>query len=225
MIDISPNVVARAEELCDQGSCARGYVVDITDNAAVRRCFTKIENEWGPVYALVNNAGVSSQNPIEDVTQAEWDKVMAVNVYGSFNCIQAALPGMKREQRGQDHQLLLQERPRRASALMVPYSAAKGAIIAMTQAIAYEVAPFHINCNCVCPGITDHTGVWSFVSSGYTQNLHMDREEVVKKFTAKVPLGRLTAIEDVVDYIEFLTVSGDYCTGQALNISGGREMH
>ena len=108
---------------------------------------------------------------------------------------------------------------------MVPYSAAKGAIIAMTQAIAYEIAKYNINCNCLCPGITDATGVWDNVSAGYIRNLQMPREQVVEKFTAKIPLKRLTSIEDVVDFVEFLTASGDYCTGQAFNISGGREMH
>jgi len=224
MLDISPQVKERASALCGAGGSAKGYAVDIADGAAVKRCFAEIESEWGPVYALVNNAGVSSQNLIEDVTPGEWEKVIAVNVYGTFNCIQAALPGMKRERQGKIINFSSKS-GKTGSALMVPYSAAKGAVIAMTQAIACEVAPFHINCNCVCPGITDHTGVWSFVSSGYVKNLHMDREQVVKKFTEKVPLGRLTAIEDVVDYVEFLTVSADYCTGQALNISGGREMH
>jgi NAD(P)-dependent dehydrogenase (short-subunit alcohol dehydrogenase family) len=108
---------------------------------------------------------------------------------------------------------------------MAHYSAAKGAIIALTQALAFELASDNIKVNCVCPGITDATGVWSEVSKAYTENLKLPREEVIKKFTAKIPLGRLTAIEDVVEFVHFLTVSGDYCTGQAFNITGGREMH
>jgi len=108
---------------------------------------------------------------------------------------------------------------------MVPYSAAKGSIIALTQALAFEYADSNIKINCICPGITDATGVWSNVSEGYTKNLNMPKEEVVKKFTAKIPLKRLTRIEDVVEFVSFLTVSGDYCTGQAFNITGGREMH
>jgi NAD(P)-dependent dehydrogenase (short-subunit alcohol dehydrogenase family) len=63
------------------------------------------------------------------------------------------------------------------------------------------------------------------VSKGYIENLKLPREEVVKKFTAKIPLGRLTAIQDVVDFVIFLTTRGEYCTGQAFNITGGREMH
>lgn len=108
---------------------------------------------------------------------------------------------------------------------MTPYSAAKGAIIALTQSLAYELAEYKINVNCVCPGITDLTGVWANVSEGYTKNLNMPREAVVEKFSAKVPLKTLATIDDIVEYVFFMTVSGDYCTGQALNISGGREMH
>ena len=108
---------------------------------------------------------------------------------------------------------------------MVPYSAAKGAIISLTQALAYEVAADNIKVNAICPGITDATGVWSSVSKGYTENLKLPREEVVKKFTAKIPLGRLTDIQDVVGFVMFLTTQGEYCTGQAFNITGGREMH
>ncbi len=111
------------------------------------------------------------------------------------------------------------------SALMAPYSAAKGAIIALTHALAFEFAEENIKVNCLCPGITDATGVWSSVSEGYTKNLQMSREEVIKKFTAKIPLDRLTAIEDLVEFVYFLSVSGDYCTGQAFNVTGGREMH
>jgi NAD(P)-dependent dehydrogenase (short-subunit alcohol dehydrogenase family) len=112
------------------------------------------------------------------------------------------------------------------SALMAHYSAAKAAVIGLTQALAYELADFNINVNCVCPGITDNTGVWSHVSAGYIQNLKLAREDVVKKFSDKIPLKRLAAIKDVVAVTCFLASEGaDYMTGQAVNITGGREMH
>ena len=92
--------------------------------------------------------------------------------------------------------------------------------------MAYEFAKDGIQVNCVCPGITDQTGVWNFMSANYIDNLKQTREQVVKQFTAKVPLGRLASIEDVVDVTVFLCSSGaDYMTGQAVNITGGREMH
>lgn len=213
-----------AELLSSQGYEAHGWVVNITDKEAVDKVFGEIREVYGRIYALANVAGVVSQHPIEEVTLQEWEKMMSVNVYGAFFCIQAALADMK-ERKGGKIINFSSKSGKTGSALMVPYSYAKGAVIAMTQAIAYELAPFNINCNCVCPGITDSTGVWDNVSTGYIHNLKLPRDQVVDKFTAKVPLKRLTSIEDVVDFVEFLTVSGDYCTGQAFNISGGREMH
>lgn len=224
LLDIDPAVLDSAQLLANEGAMAKGYTLDITDSDEVKRVFETIRADLGPVYALVNNAGAAHQAPIEETTTADWEKMMAVNVYGSFYCIQAAIGDMKAAKKGKIVNFSSKS-GKTGSALMAPYSSAKGAVIAMTQAIAYEVAPYNINVNCVCPGITDATGVWNFVSDGYIQNLHMPKDQVVDKFTGKVPLGRLAAIEDIVDYVDFLTCSGDYCTGQALNISGGREMH
>jgi NAD(P)-dependent dehydrogenase (short-subunit alcohol dehydrogenase family) len=109
---------------------------------------------------------------------------------------------------------------------MCHYSAAKAAIIGLTQALAYELADFGITVNCLCPGIAENTGVWSHVSAGYIENLAMPRDEVVKKFTSKVPLGRLASIADIVAVTRFVASEGaDYMTGQAINVTGGREMH
>lgn len=224
LLDVNPAVLDSAQQLRQAGYTAEGWVVDITDKASVDETFSQIRQKFGPVYALVNVAGVVSQHPIEEVTLQEWERMMAVNVYGAFFCIQAVLPDMK-ERMGGKIINFSSKSGKTGSALMVPYSSAKGAVIAMTQAIAYEIAPYNINCNCLCPGITDATGVWDNVSAGYIHNLKMPREQVVEKFTAKIPLKRLTSIDDVVDFVEFLTASGDYCTGQAFNISGGREMH
>ncbi len=219
MIDINPAVMDEAKRLG-----LRGYILDITDQQATLACFEKIAAEFGTVYTLVNTAGVVDQRPIEDTTPEILDKMMKVNVYGSLYCIQGVLAGMKAAKDGKIINFSSKS-GKTGSALMVPYSAAKGAVIAMTQAVAFEVADFNIKVNAICPGITDATGVWSEVSKGYTENLKMEKDEVVKKFTAKIPLKRLTAIQDIVDYVLFLAAKGEYCTGQALNITGGREMH
>src|SRR5208283_2970981 len=112
------------------------------------------------------------------------------------------------------------------SALMSHYSAAKAAIIGFTQSLAYELADYGITSNCLCPGITEDTGVWKNVSAGYIQNLGKTRDEVMKQFTSKVPLKRLAQIDDIVAVTLFLASNGaDYMTGQAINVTGGREMH
>ena len=221
MIDINPAVLTEAQRM---GGGTKGYILDITDQKAVLDCFAKISGELGDVYALVNTAGIVDQRPIEETTPEIMDRVMRVNVHGSLYCIQGVLAGMKKAKDGKIINFSSKS-GKTGSALMVPYSAAKGAVIALTQAVAFEVADFNIKVNALCPGITDATGVWSEVSKGYTENMKLPREEVVKKFTAKIPLKRLTDIQDIVDFVLFLTAKGEYCTGQAFNITGGREMH
>jgi|LSQX01.2.fsa_nt_gb NAD(P)-dependent dehydrogenase (short-subunit alcohol dehydrogenase family) len=224
MIDINPQVDIEAERLAKEGYHVKSYVLDITDREAVLKVFDEIYNEIGPVYALVNNAGIVDQRPFDEITSEQMDLQMRVNVSGTLFCTQGAIRGMKENKAGKIINFSSKS-GKTGSALMVHYSAAKGAVIALTQALAFELADHKINVNCLCPGITDATGVWSEVSKGYIHNLQMPRDEVVDRFTAKIPLKRLTAIEDVVEFTHFLTVSGDYCTGQAFNITGGREMH
>ena len=224
MIDINPEVRAQADRLSKQGFAVKGYIVDITDQKATLAGFTQIAKDLGRVYCLVNNAGIVDQRPIEETTPELMDSMMRVNVHGAVYCIQGVLAGMKEMKDGKIINFSSKS-GKTGSALMVPYSAAKGAVIALTSALANEVAAYNIKVNCLCPGITDATGVWSEVSKGYVQNLNMSREEVIKKFTAKIPLGRLTNIQDVVDFVFFLATKGEYCTGQAFNITGGREMH
>ncbi len=224
LLDINPEVTKSAEGLAAEGLTARGYVTDITSREAVQECFADITKALGPVYCLVNNAGVVDQRPFEDVTPEVLDLMFKVNVYGTVYCCQEALKTMKTLGDGRIVNFSSKS-GKTGSALMAPYSAAKGSIIALTHSLAFEYAQNNIKVNCLCPGITDATGVWSSVSEGYTKNLNLSRDEVIKKFTAKIPLGRLTDIEDLVEFVQFLTVSGDYCTGQAFNVTGGREMH
>lgn len=224
MIDVNPEIVAQAERLAAGGARVRGYAIDITDQAAVLECFARISADLGDPQVLVNSAGIVDTRPIEQVTPELMDRMMRVNVHGTVYCIQGVVAGMKRRREGKIINFSSKS-GKTGSALMAPYSAAKGAVIALTQALAFELAEFDIQVNALCPGITDATGVWSSVSKGYTENLKMSREEVVKKFTAKIPLGRLTSIQDVVDFVLFLATKGHYCTGQAFNLTGGREMH
>ena len=224
LLDIVPEIAAAAESLKKRGHAAKGFVLDITDRDAVFACFATIIAEFGDIHTLVNNAGVVDQRPFEETGPEVFDRMFKVNVYGASYCIQAAVPSMKKQKEGKIINFSSKS-GKTGSALMAPYSAAKGAVIALTQALAFEYAPHNIKINAICPGITGETGVWDSVSSGYIHNLKLPREEVIKKFTAKVPLARLTEIGDVVDFVFFLAASGDYCTGQAFNITGGREMH
>lgn len=225
MIDINPEVLVQADRLSKEyGTTVKGYILNITDRNAVLQCFGTIAKELGPVFALVNNAGIVDQRPFEEITEELINKQMAVNVNGTLFCTQGAAKSMKEKKEGRIINFSSKS-GKTGSALMAHYSAAKGAIIALTHALAFELASFNIQVNSICPGITDATGVWKEVSSGYTTNLNLSREEVIKQFTSKIPLKRLTDIQDIVEMVYFLTLKGDYMTGQAYNITGGREMH
>lgn len=223
MLDIDSLVEESANQLNVDGNVF-GYTIDISIESEVTSLFERIITEFGPVYSLINVAGVVTQKPIEDVNLSDWKKMMDVNVYGSFNCIKAVVPSMKQMHDGKIINFSSKS-GKTGSALMVPYSAAKGAIISMTQAVSHELASYNIKVNALCPGIVEETGVWDSVSKGYIENLKMKKNDVIEKFTKKIPLQRLAKIDDIVEFTEFLVTSGEYCTGQAFNITGGREMH
>ncbi len=224
MIDINPQVMVEADRLRSSGGVAKGYVLDITDREAVLNCFEEIIDEFGLIFALINNAGIVDQRPFEEITADQINQQMAVNVNGTLFCCQGAVKSMREGGIGRIMNFSSKS-GKTGSALMAHYSAAKGAIIALTHALAFELAPDNINVNCVCPGITDYSGVWSEVSKGYVENLKLPREEVIDIFTKKIPLKRLTSIEDIVEFVYYVTTKGDYLTGQSFNITGGREVH
>ena len=216
-------VDATVAELKQAGYQVEGLAADVTNEEQVKavvdataKCFSN------KIDILVNVAGVAGQNPIEVITEKEWDFVFAVNCKGTFFFVKHVVPFMKAAHYGKIVNYSSQS-GKNGSALLSHYSAAKGAIISFTQALAFEFAKDNINVNCVCPGVVDNTGVWTFMSSNYIENMKQEKAEVVKKFSAKIPLGRLASIEDVVDTTVYLCSSAsDYITAQSLNISGGR---
>jgi NAD(P)-dependent dehydrogenase (short-subunit alcohol dehydrogenase family) len=225
--DLDPKAVdAAAKELSTGGTVCQGLAADVTQEAPVAEAVAAAAKFLdGRIDILVNVAGIVGQGKVEDLTVAEWDKMFAVNCRGSFLFIKHVVPLMKKYHYGKIVNYSSKS-GKTGSALMSHYSAAKAAVMGLTQALAFELADHGITVNCLCPGITDHTGVWSHVSAGYIKNLEMPREDVIKKFTEKIPLKRLAKIEDVVALTLFLSSSGaDYMTGQAINVTGGREMH
>jgi NAD(P)-dependent dehydrogenase (short-subunit alcohol dehydrogenase family) len=217
----------RLDAVCAElGPNCQGLAADVTAEDQVRLAVQAALAALGDrIDVLVNVAGaVGVGGPVEAMTLDNWESVFAVNCRGTFLFTREVVPAMKRGGRGSIVNFSSKS-GKTGSALMSAYSAAKAAMIGFTQALAFELAPV-IRVNCVCPGITEDTGVWSNVSADYVQNLKLPLPEVVKKFTSKVPLGRLARIEDVVNATCFLaSARADYMTGQAINITGGREMH
>jgi NAD(P)-dependent dehydrogenase (short-subunit alcohol dehydrogenase family) len=216
------------DAICGElGENCRGLAADITELDLVQRVVAAAQDAFGgAIDVLVNVAGtVGEGGKVEELTEQNWDFVFAVNCKGTFFFIKEVVPIMKQHGGGSIVNFSSKS-GKTGSALMSAYSSAKAAIIGLTQALAFELAGDKIRVNCVCPGITEATGVWSNVSADYVDNMGLPLDEVVKKFTAKVPLGRLARVEDVVQVTCFLASDrADYMTGQAINITGGREMH
>jgi NAD(P)-dependent dehydrogenase (short-subunit alcohol dehydrogenase family) len=218
-------VDSTVKELAAAGAQCRGLAADVTDAGQVQAVVNAARDFGGAIDILVNVAGVVSQAKVEDITEEEWDRTFDVNCRGAFLFTKYVVPLMKPRTYGKIINFSSKS-GKTGSAIMSAYSAAKAAIIGFTQALAYELAGDGITVNCLCPGITEDTGVWNQVSAGYVKNLKMSREEIVKQFTSKVPLKRLAKIADIVAVTLFLASEGaDYMTGQAINVTGGREMH
>ena len=218
----------KVDAVCAEvGDSCKGLAADVTNHEQVKQVVAAaVEAFGGTIDVLVNVAGTVGQgNKVEDIPEDNWQFVFDVNCKGTFLFIKEAVPVMKAGGGGNIVNFSSKS-GKTGSALMSHYSAAKAAIIGLTQALAFELANDHIRVNCVCPGITEGTGVWNNVSSDYIKNMNLPVDEIVKKFTAKVPLGRLARIADIVAVTTFLASDGaDYMTGQAINITGGREMH
>lgn len=213
-------------EIDPSGKLCKGLAADVTAHRQVVKVVQAASSEFGgKIDILINVAGIVAQGKVEDIDEKSWDQVFAVNCKGTFFFIKEVVPVMKKNGSGKIVNFSSKS-GKTGSALMSHYSAAKAAIIGLTQSLAFELAGSAINVNCLCPGITQNTGVWDNVSSGYVKNLKMPMDQIVEKFTAKVPLQRLAQVEDVVAVTCFLASKGaDYMTGQAINVTGGREMH
>ncbi|MEW6355337.1 MAG: SDR family NAD(P)-dependent oxidoreductase [Planctomycetota bacterium] len=219
-------VDAAVSEITKDGGDCRGLAADVTNERQAAKVVSAAASAFdGRLDVLVNVAGVTGQGKIEDLTEKEWDRVFAVNCKGTFLFIKHVVPIMKAQKSGKIVNFSSKS-GKTGSALLSHYSAAKAAIIGLTQALAYELADHGINVNCICPGIVEKTGVWSVLAGEYMKNLKLTEPQVVERFTSKVPLKRLTRIQDVVAVTLFLASEGsDYMTGQAINVTGGREMH
>jgi meso-butanediol dehydrogenase/(S,S)-butanediol dehydrogenase/diacetyl reductase len=208
-----------------------GVQVDVTRAADVARMVDEPYKRWGRLDVLFNNAGVIRVQPLLDVTEAEWDRVMAVNLKAVFFVLQAAARRMKEqspiagsEVRGKLIHTASIAGYRGGNHLMTPYSASKAGVISLTRSAAQALAADRITSNCVCPGAVD-TPMWEQID-GELARLHgWAPREAWKKRTAGIPLGRPETAEDVAGVVAFLAgPDSDYMTGQAIKVDGGLVM-
>ena len=182
---------------------ARAIRCDAAGTEAVAAAVASIP----PVDVLVNNAGISHVGLISQITPEEWDRLFAVNVKSIYNTVRAVLPAMLQKQAGAVVNLSSMWGQAGASC-EAAYSATKGAVIALTQALARELGPSGIRVNAVSPGMIDTE-----------MNAHLSAEDKAA-LAEDTPLGRIGTPEEVAQAILFLA-EADFVTGQNLPVNGG----
>jgi meso-butanediol dehydrogenase / (S,S)-butanediol dehydrogenase / diacetyl reductase len=204
---------------------------DVTRAEDVARMIDEPYRRWGRLDVLFNNAGVIRVQPLLDVTEAEWDRVLDVNLKAVFFVLQAAARRMKAqppmagsELRGKLIQTASIAGYRGGNHLTTPYSASKAGVISLTRSAAQALAPDRITSNCVCPGAVD-TVMWEQLDRELATLHGLAPREAWKRRIAGIPLGRPEKAEDVAGVVAFLAgPDSDYMTGQALKIDGGLVM-
>ena len=176
---------------------------DVADSAAVKKAFEAIED----VDILICNAGICYSGLMSSLPEENWDRIFDVNVKGIYNCVNAAMPAFLRKHAGSIITVSSMWGQSGASC-EAAYSATKGAVIALTQALAKELGPSGIRVNCVAPGVI------------LTDMCATVEPEILEEMASDTPVGRNGTPMDVAKAMEYLA-NAEFVTGQVLSVNGG----
>jgi acetoacetyl-CoA reductase len=199
--------VVRAIETA--GGLAFAHRADVTSKDEVKALVGQVEAAWpGSLAFLVNNAGITADRTLKNMADADWHKVIEVNLHGAYNTTTAVLPLLIA--RGFGRIINISSVIGQSGGFgQTNYAASKAALVGFTRSLALETARHNITVNAVCPG---------FVATEMVQAMPA---EVLGKVIDKIPLRRLARTEEVARLVRFLVLEGDYITGQQFNINGG----
>ncbi|OPZ92076.1 MAG: Sorbitol-6-phosphate 2-dehydrogenase [candidate division TA06 bacterium ADurb.Bin417] len=207
------------------GQAGHPAAVDVTDAAAVRSEVESLARDPGRLDILVSNAGILKVHEVTEFPEEEWRRVIEVNLTGYFICAKYAALVMKRQRSGSIIQVNSKS-GKKGSYRNSAYAASKFGGIGLTQSLALDLASCNVRVNAVCPGNLLDSPLWQeSLFDEYARKWNISKEEVRRKYTDQVPLGRPCTYQDVVNVVLFL--AGDqsaYMTGQAINVTGGQEM-
>ncbi len=206
---------AVVEEIKAAGGQALAHVADVSDEAQVEAMVAAAVERFGTVDILVNNAGIMrTTSPVETISLAEFQSMLAVNVTGVFLCIKAVLPLMKAKRHGKIVNVSSSAGRSMSTFNGAHYTACKAAILGLSRHTANEVAPFNINVNAVAPG--------SFDTEGGRELLAGAPAELLEQEEQKIPLRRFGTPQDHANLVAFLcSEQASYITGATVDINGG----
>lgn len=196
--------------------------MDVTDDRSVAAGVAVAAEALGGIDTLVNSAGVFQFRAIEGISTAEWDRILDINLKGTFLAMREAMPHLKASKRGRVVNIS-SDAGKRGFALLGAYCASKFGVVGLTQAIGAEVAPDGVRVNAVCPGTVAETRMGQVVieqkiALGYGGSA----EEVIRRGAESFPLRRVGTVEDVVSAVLFLiSENSNWITGESINIDGG----
>lgn len=197
------------DELHEMGSQAIYCKADVSKYEEVQAMFAAAKKAFGTVDVLVNNAGISVYGQIQDITDDDWYQVYGVNVNGLFHCCKEAVPDMVSQKSGKIVNISSMWGLVGASCESL-YASTKGAINAFTKSLAKELSLSGITVNAVAPGVVN------------TDMIHQLSDEMIEEVKEEIPLGRLSAAEEIASTVAFLlSDDGNYYTGQILSPNGG----
>lgn len=204
---------AAADELRAEGATVLAVEVDVADRRSVDTGFERVRAELGPVEVLVTSAGIESFDPVLDITPEKWERIIAVNLTGTFTCVQAAIPDMLAA--GWGRIVTISSSSAQSGAPnMAHYAASKGGVISLTKALAVELARTGITVNTIPPSLVDTPMSRNAEAVGDFPGVDL--------VGSMVPLGRAGTPADIAAACSFLcSDGGSYITGQVIGVNGG----
>lgn len=202
-----------AEKLRGGGADAVACAVDVSDRASVDEALAKVRAALGPIEIMVTSAAIAPFHPFTEITLESWDRVLAVNLTGTFHCLQAAIPDMVTAGWGRIV-TITSSAAQIATANHAHYAASKGGVITLTRAIAFEYAQRGITANTIAPHMID--------TPMFRQARVVVGDPTGDGGASRIPIGRLGTGKDIAAACLYLcSEEASYFTGQVFGVNGG----
>ena len=222
---MKPQLDEVAQEINQKGGKAIAIVADCTDDRQVNKMVDESLRRWGKIDILINSAGLRGPLvPVQDITEQEWDSVLAVNLKAVFLCCRAVLKVMMKQKSGSIVSIS-GTAGKEGMALRGSLCAAKWGLLGLTQTIAKEAGPCGIRANVICPGGMDEPDL-RVMYAERAKGLRMEFSQLEKSVLELTPLRKYAKHDEVAKAALFLASSdSSHTTGESLNVSGGRLMN